>query len=537
VPNINIRKWPGSLASSLAPEDQVPGDFVTLENFIYDSDGLPVVRGGRRALCTGQLGDGEVIDGLHVYNSGWLGQEGRNFLVIYCNGSVFESPTPYDYDDIRRIKQYTTLTRKPSFCTFRGWLIMATGSDHDPYMYYWDGQHPSGSGDYMTRIGKGPNAYIVAGHAGRLWAADMEGNSRVYYSAPFDPLAWDSATGGGWIEVGPGDGNIISALVPGFAGEMIIFKDGPAGGATYRLSGLSEPTFSVSPLSTTIGAMHHRLATQVGDGDIFFGSRRGIHSFRRVVKYGDLESAFIDHEISEKWRSLPNNVKRNAFAADDFHHDTWWLFVDKDLDGTNDEGWLFNYRRASPRGNPSISTVTFGAGSAVTWEDPRKKRDTFVTGGTDGRVYSEHNPEAQDTISTSVDYSWTASMAPIDGGDEFAVKAWKKLWLNHDNWGEAEFTVEWFGDNRSPSSSTVSLNPADFPTPHYGVRDGVVRGAPDIFAVNSFIALQSGGKRINVSFSGDRGRLKLRGARFWMDVGRPHSMSDRFLTHSKTRTR
>lgn len=536
--SINIRKWQGSLATSVAPEDTIPGDFITLDNFIYDADGLPVVRGGRRAISAGTYSSpAEPIKDIHVYRSGWMEDERVNFLVFRSGRTLIATSDPSDLGESKVLKtNISDYSGRPraSFANFRGMVCLTLGDPSDPRIYYWNHEMST-----VKQFTESPPATIIAAHANRLWAVSMDNPSQLFYSALYDPWKWGTLHGGGWIHIGPGDGNIISALIPDYAGEMIVFKDGPNGGATYRLQGLGEP-FVLSPLSQTLGAMHNRVANQIGDGDVFFGSRRGMHSLRRVFKHGDLEATFIDNDISEQWRRMPNNVKMVASAGDDYHHDTWWLFVDTDFDGINDEGWLFNYRRMNPRGNPSISKVTFGAGSAVTWEDPRNNRDVFVTGGTDARLYSEHNPEAQDSYRVGVnyyktDYDWKAVLAPIDGGEPFKVKAWNRLWLTLDNWGEGDFTVEWWGDNRHPSSETMSLNPIDHPTPFYGQPDNAI-GAPDMFNVSTAVTMQEGGKALNLSFSGTRGRLKLRGARLDLSVGREHMAADKFLAYTRPRT-
>jgi hypothetical protein len=272
--------------------------------------------------------------------------------------------------------------------------------------------------------------------------------------------------------------------------------------------------------------------SMIADRDIYFASRRGIHSLRRVQEYGDLESASIDNEVSDKWRGLNDNSRAQAVAVDDFGNDTWWVFYDSNGDGKNDRGLLFNYRHQTSRGNPRVSEVDFGANAAVAFRSASTNREALLTGGiADGKVYSEHNPEANDD---GVEFTWSATLAGIDGGESMTTKAWQDLTLMYDNWGLGTFDVEWYGDNHAPSSSTLSLDPHGAPIPMRGVRSGNVRGLPDPLAGMDMVHMMEGGRRIHIKLSGSRGRLRLRGMRLSYMPGRFDVTSDRHMPYTTT---
>lgn len=519
MPYINVRRWGGSLVTALDEEQIQPGDFSVLENFIYDENGFPTVRGGRRKWHTTKIWESPVtytIRGLYNYHNAWIQHSGQERLICYSGHKIYKSEMDRQWDEIY---DGLELGLRPSFATLRGMLIIAFNSQSQQKPISWMGRASS-----MSTIKAAPAGYIVTAHAGRLWIASSEFPSRVYYSAPFEPQNWNISDGSGWISVNPGDGNSISALVPGFAGEMIIFKDGAGGGATYRMIGLSESEgFRVVPLSHSVGALHHQLVSTIGDRDIMFASRRGIHSLSRVAEHGDLRSSYVDIDVSNRWRKMTDRQKSASIAIDDYPHDTWWLFTDLDGDGVNDHGWLFNYRRVSSRGTPSVSDVTFGASAAVVSRMPGGGRDELMTGGDDGYVYTEHNPEATDEGTA---FEWKATVAPIDAGDAFSVKSWQDLWLSFDNWGVGEASIEWRGDNKAPTTETLNLNPANMPSPRYGVRLGEFRGAPTSHRAADLFHLREGGRSVEFSIYGSSGRIRLRAFRLGYSVGRQDVTAD-----------
>ena len=508
MPEINVRRWNGTLVTSLDPVDCVPGDFRVLDNFVYDAQGFPTVRGGRRRWNATQVtesGAPVTFYSLYSFRKGWISERTRNWVFAYAGTKILKSEHDGQWDVL-----WTGLETglRATWATLRGWLFFASSSESQRKILYW----PDGS-DTLRTLHEGPDAHIVTAHAGRLFAVDQNEASTLKYSALYDPLKWDAASGGGEIPILPGDGNQISALVPGFAGDLIVFKTGPGGGSTYRLQGFTPSQFTVPvPLSTTLGAMNATGWSMIGDKDIFFTSPRGIHSLSRVFEYGDLESAFLDYEISDIWRTLSAQAKAIAVAVDDYTTDNWYLFYDSNADGVNDRALVFNYRhlgpqRANGQSYPKTSRLLYGARAATVITDPKSGEIRLMTGGSDGYAYTENHPAANDS---GTDYAWEATLQSVDAGDAFAMKAWGPLWLVHDNWGDADMTVTWYGDNRPPSDQTISLNTADVPTPYSGTAQlGEFRGVPQLKARN-IVLLREGGVVLNLGFTGTRGRTTLR---------------------------
>lgn len=517
---INVRRWAGSLATSVDPEESVPGDFDVLRNFVYDPSGLPRVRGGRRIWGANPIAGDPLFGGLYHFRQGWLQARPRNFVIGYAGTKIF-------YSEFPMINAWTELFAGledqlvPSFATLRGWMVFSSNSERFLKPRYWNGT----GGAELEELSDAPDAFLVASHAGRLWVVDQQEPSKIWFSELYSPHKWRiGSDGAGFLQINPGDGNVISALVPGFAGEMIIFKDGPGGGATYRLSGLVQSQFAVTPLSTTIGAISSGCATMVGDRDIFFASRRAIHSLRRVQEYGDLETANIDVEISERWRGLSDRAKSRALCVDDYVNDTWWLFVDDDSDGVNDAGILFNYRHATPRGNPKISEVDYGTNAAAVVRDEKAGRNSLLTGGS-GRAFLENSPEAADELVPDeyTDITWEAKLKPIDANDSFGIKGFEELWLKFDHWGWSDMTIEWWCDNQVGSSETVSLNPDGVPAPYKGLyKANEFRLVPEIRRQMQMVHLRRGGISLTLRLTGLRGRTALRSMKILFEPGAPN---------------
>ncbi len=518
MPQIRVRRWSGSLVTALDPEQVSPEDFSVLSNFVFDQDGLPVVRGARR-VWGAQTGAGEEIRGIYHFKQGWVGKTPRDFILVYAGTKIYAAEFPLTSGTWTTIHTGLESGLTPTWTTIRGWVVFASNSESQRKPLWW-----SGTG-VMKELINAPDATIVATHAGRLWVVDQNDPSKLTYSEPFAPNYWRVTLGSGTFYISPGDGNVISALIPGFAGEMIIGKDGPSGGSIYRLQGLSEPQFAISPLSTTIGMISPNSASMVGDRDVFFGSRRGIHSLRRVQQFGDLESANIDVEIRDIWRSLNDEQKRRVVVVDDYAHDTWWLFYDEDGDLVNDKAILFSYANKNARNNMLISSVSYGATAAAMVLEERSGINVIMTGFTDGRVFTEGNGDAQDELipSTLTDISWEAKSNPIVNDDPFGVSKFQRLMIRHDNHGRGDILVTWWADNQEPSTHTVPINSNHHPNASAGgTRAGAFRFAPTYHTAQSAVHLRRGGTSLQFQLTGSTNRIRLRSFFLDYDTGAPN---------------
>jgi hypothetical protein len=521
MPSIEVKKWNGSLVTTVSPEEAAPGDFIVLKNFLFDSDGLPRTRGSRRSFGADVDTSTTVIQGLYlVKHKAGTGDE-KYSLLCFAAGQLWKySESTESWTSL--MSSWDNLppeegNLRPTASVLNGSFVLCTGSPSFPLCIIWKpGWTTAGSATLFVDQGETiePGG-ICTTYANRFWIVPR-GGSRVYFSAYADPTNFwnqdlaDGTPNSSWIGVDEHDGSEITALVPGFAGELLIFKDGPGGGSIHRLSGQTPGTFSLSRMASGIGAVNPHVVTAIKDRDVFFASRRGLHSLRRVEAYGDLEASFLDDEFSDMWRDLPLSVKKLAHAVDDYTRDTWWLSFDRDRDGTNDTTLALNYRHKNRRGQVCASTLDFGFNAAGSVPIVSTHPRMFVTGLV-GAFESHHHPEVKDST-TGAAIEWEAKLAPIQVGDRFVDKRWEQIWLSYDNWGVGEATVTTRGDNRRKREKLISMNTGKVPIANNGLY-GRFSAPPTNVRVKATVPVHSGGSELSVRLVGSDGPIKLRGLR------------------------
>lgn len=120
----------------------------------------------------------------------------------------------------------------------------------------------------------------------------------------------------------------------------------------------------------------------------------------------------------------------------------------------------------------------------------------------------EDNAIVTQNIATSVE------LHPIYGPSRYFLNRWLRFILRYTNWGVGDITVTYFGDNRPEKASTLTMNPAGFPTPFAGPsRSGEFHFPPNTYQAIKTVSLRTGGSRLNLRLSTVRGRVSYRGLR------------------------
>lgn len=141
-----------------------------------------------------------------------------------------------------------------------------------------------------------------------------------------------------------------------------------------------------------------------------------------------------------------------------------------------------------------------------------------LTPGEGGYLWIQSKQDHRDSIIDSSsaiaaqDIATTAELQPIYGASRFFLNRWMKFFLRYTNWGVGDITVIWFGDNRPPRSTTVTMNPAGFPTPFGGPsQSGEFFMPPKDFQAVRTVHVRTGGARVVLRLTTTQGRTSLRG--------------------------
>lgn len=381
MPDIDVEQWTGAWATSIPDEKLIPGDFRVLDNYVYGKDGFPTTRPGWRVLGSG-LSTGTITHIAPFYPT-----PSSAYLMVYSDPPSGATggfkPTLWawhKYDSFEAlgkgaIDNPAPVGGKPSSASGQGRWFFTYNAPTDSRLLYFDGkvQVTGAAGTLVGGVRLVPNdppaAKSVFFVDNRLWVVPPDELSTFYGSAPDDTFDWTVQSNGAVrFPITAGDGGTVSSIIS-FGGTKLIFKDDPDGGSIHRLDegigGTGNIQFQRSTLTRATGALSEQLVVVVGDTQVFFAGRKGISALARTDKFGDVESSFVDFEVSDIWRSLSIAQQRRAVMVDDSKNDTILLSYDTDNDGQNDSTFYINYARRTPRGYESFSRGDFGFNAAT----------------------------------------------------------------------------------------------------------------------------------------------------------------------------
>lgn len=136
----------------------------------------------------------------------------------------------------------------------------------------------------------------------RVWANDKSNPDRVHYSETAAIDVWQGAGDSGALDVTSGDGDNrgITAIFP-FKGILFVGK----AQSKHRIIGNSPENFVIEPVSLGMGVEAQGGVVAVDEQDVFYVSRRGIHSTVTTNNYGDTESSFLSQKIQPIFSAFP----------------------------------------------------------------------------------------------------------------------------------------------------------------------------------------------------------------------------------------
>ena len=265
-------------------------------NCIIDQYGRIGSRKGRELLTTNPeiLGSGEGIGAI----SSCIREDGTKVVFSAGNNKIFRGTTTLvDATPAG----YTITANEWKMLTFN-YHCFFFQKNHVPLVYSsHDGETLITIGDHVHSSGTPPNGNEVLAAFGRLWVADITGDtSTIYWSDLLDGTKWSGGSSGSidLVTVWPTGYDEIVGLAA-HNGFLIIF--GKASIVIY--SGAVDPASMVlQDTIANVGCVHRDTIQNIGT-DLLFLSNEGVRSLGRVIQ-----------EKSAPVRDISKNVRNDLLS-------------------------------------------------------------------------------------------------------------------------------------------------------------------------------------------------------------------------------
>jgi hypothetical protein len=294
-----------------------------------------------------------------------------------------------------------------------------------------------------------PDASVGVEHLGRLFTDDKEDPDKLHFSSTFDETEWQGIGDSGAMFVSGSDGDAegITALFPSFKGRLIVNK----GNRSFQIIGDAPETFEVVPLSSGIGAISHQSAVAFEMDDIYFFSRRGVHSIVATDQFGDFSGKYISKAIQPTFKEWSEGrlqytqgvyiQKLNSIA---------WT-VAEDGQSQQNAVWLFNPTLPNERGDvgewyrwPDLNAQSIGVYNL-------SSQQRVTLGNDAGRMLIDQPNEYTDYSTDPILYRVKTGTIYVDGNPQ-TIKAFKKFGLLFKPRGDSNFTVYFKVDKMPPQA-------------------------------------------------------------------------------------
>lgn len=278
------------------------------------------------------------IVGLQTYAALESGAIKRRLIVYAGNGVYDDQGTGEPAGNLISTGAFEPI---PSMVVFNGDLYIADGVNT---LKRWN---PSLAA--AVTVTGAPKAAGVFAAANRLWAWE-EGSQRLYYSKLLDGTTWQLTDAP--VPSNEEDplfldlfdfleGEPITAGIE-FLGARFIFTENSYVRITGETPGYSStalsanvPLFSVKLGSSNTGCFAKNALVNVGS-DVFFVSRKGLHSLRTTDTAGAIEESYLSYPIQPFFDGLSKATLRRSQAVH-YRRRNWYVIA---IPGTADGGAL-----------------------------------------------------------------------------------------------------------------------------------------------------------------------------------------------------
>lgn len=287
-----------------------------------------------------------------------------------------------------------------------------------------------------------PDASFAFNHLSRVWTNDKTNRDRLNYSETFDETKWFGVGDSGAIDFIPGEGDRegITNAYP-YKGLVIASKKD----ARFRMSGDSPENFRPELISYGMGN-EGSFSIPVDEQDVFFISKRGLHSQQVTDQYGDTDAAYLSSSIKPDFNAFENaNLIQGAYIPE--LNSVAIAVQQEDKDDQNDV-WLYNIEVMPPGKNapgvwyrwPDVSCT------ALTRRFINNKHK-LVFGTANGRIIqAQKEGDYADFGTDGISYRIkTGTIYP--GNDPQNMKAFRRISMIYRPKGNFSFAVQAKIDN------------------------------------------------------------------------------------------
>lgn len=285
--------------------------------------------------------------------------------------------------------------------------------------------------------------------ASRLYLMnDHDNTSRLWYSGINDEYAWNSSSGGGYIDVDPDDGQTLQGAVNFFT-TLILIKSG----SMKRLDNFpGDAVFRVEPLIDNLGCNTYYRTINFSNGtlSISFLGNGGWESIAPSGEYGEVRSGT---EFSKKFHTNVTTYK-NEYAQSEFFP------FDSQL-------WLGLYNSTTPLNYIYVLHVPYAQLTKYrfhfNWSSFKYVNDEMLIGGTDGNLYRMTNASAsyKDNEYEYSEYAY-ATTAETSLKLPFNKKLMKQFKVEVYSSKELTGNIEFYYDGETTPSLSEDFPPTDY---------------------------------------------------------------------------
>lgn len=473
-----------TIYNPVGQEGHVRMPFLTdARNLFYEFDGGPHKFPGTTALNT-TVGASTSIYGLYEYWRQGSSAAPTQRRIIHAGTVIMHDQGTGSFTNL-----FTGLFSGavPTYCTFNDLLITANDSTLD-VPKSWD------LTTAQSLAGSPPRFSFACEHAGRLWAAgDFSNPSRLYYSVAGNPEDW-AGIGSGSIDVGIGDGDMITGLVS-HQNYLFVFK-GPNKLSIHLIAGRTPNDFVHQVFVRGVSAAWQNAIFRMSDDVGFISPRGSVHSLATTQKYGDFAQSYLSYPIGDVCKARLNHSRSRFWqAADDSVNGRVLIAVSSSGATTNDRVLVMDYRFLA-QGEPYprwsyLDAFTVESLAQVLYTS---SRPVIMFGSSDGIVYVTDR-DSRSHKSAAINY--TVETPYFTYGSEIVEKYISVASLGVVPKNNNSLTFGWTRDFNAEQTQTVTQGQAGGAFDS-GLFDTAVFGG-SVFSPR-FMELETGGSFRSIKY-------------------------------------